>query len=75
MLLLFYILGDILTCIRFGTVALFLQLIPMLSMFFLLSTAAGSALWAIDMEWRRRLILDHAPEDEGAESEYRDDPV
>lgn len=38
----------------FGTVALTLQLIPLLSMFFLLSTAAGSALWAAKMERARR---------------------
>ncbi|KAF2495235.1 hypothetical protein BU16DRAFT_461980 [Lophium mytilinum] len=34
----------------FGTVALLLQLIPVLSMFFLMTTAAGSALWAADLE-------------------------
>lgn len=34
---------------RFGTVALVLQLIPVLSMFFLLTTAAGAALWAADL--------------------------
>jgi hypothetical protein len=35
---------------RFGTIALLLQLIPVLSMFFLLTSAAGSALWAADIE-------------------------
>ncbi|KAI5286254.1 hypothetical protein KEM52_002069, partial [Ascosphaera acerosa] len=39
----------------FGTMALALQLVPVLSMFFLLSTAAGSAIWAADMEKRRRM--------------------
>ena len=34
----------------FGTVALLLQLVPVLSMFFLLTTAAGSALWAARYE-------------------------
>ena len=34
----------------FGTVALLLQLIPVLSMFFLLTTAAGSALWVANIE-------------------------
>lgn len=34
----------------FGTVALVLQLIPVFSMLFLITTAAGSALWAVDME-------------------------
>lgn len=38
----------------FGIVALTLQLVPVLSMFFLLSTAAGSALWAAKMEHARR---------------------
>ena len=36
----------------FGTVALLLQLVPALSMFFLLTTAAGSALWAVHFEKR-----------------------
>lgn len=34
----------------FGTVHLLLQLIPILSMFFLLTTAAGSALWSVHVE-------------------------
>jgi len=34
----------------FGTVALMLQLVPVLSMLFLITTAAGSALWAADLE-------------------------
>ena len=38
----------------FGTVALTLQLIPVLSMLFLLTTAAGSALWVARMEKARR---------------------
>ena len=38
----------------FGTIALMLQLVPGLSMFFLLTTAAGSALWAAKMEKARR---------------------
>lgn len=40
----------------FGTVALILQLVPVLSMFFLLTTAAGSALWAARMEAERKQI-------------------
>ncbi|RMD39737.1 hypothetical protein DV735_g5383, partial [Chaetothyriales sp. CBS 134920] len=39
----------------FGTVAMVLQLVPGLSMFFLLTTAAGSALWATRMERARRM--------------------
>lgn len=38
----------------FGTVHLMLQLVPVLSMLFLLTTAAGSALWAVSMEKARR---------------------
>ncbi|KIW69750.1 hypothetical protein PV04_05608 [Phialophora macrospora] len=38
----------------FGVVTLTLQLVPMLSMFFLLTSAAGSALWAAKMEKARR---------------------
>ncbi|KZF21753.1 hypothetical protein L228DRAFT_159150 [Xylona heveae TC161] len=39
----------------FGTIALILQLIPVLSMFFLMTTAAGSALWVVRLEKQRRL--------------------
>ncbi|KAL2002083.1 hypothetical protein VTN02DRAFT_681 [Thermoascus thermophilus] len=56
----------------FGTVALMLQLVPVLSMFFLMSTAAGSARWAVDMERRRRQI-EQRPRRPG--DEYLDDPV
>ncbi|KAI9656720.1 MAG: hypothetical protein M1829_000379 [Trizodia sp. TS-e1964] len=42
----------------FGTVALVLQLIPVLSMFFLLTTAAGSALWAVKLEEKRQATED-----------------
>ncbi|KIW74791.1 hypothetical protein Z517_11561 [Fonsecaea pedrosoi CBS 271.37] len=38
----------------FGVVTLVLQLVPVLSMFFLLTSAAGSALWAAKMEKARR---------------------
>ena len=55
----------------FGTVALMLQLVPVLSMFFLLTTAAGSALWAAKMEKaRRNRERVSAPEDP-----YHDEPV
>jgi len=41
-------------------------------MFFLLTTAAGSALWAAELEKKRRLAVERfdRPEDE-----YRDDPI
>lgn len=38
----------------FGTVALLLQLVPIFSMFFLITTAAGSALWVAKLEEKRR---------------------
>ena len=56
----------------FGTVALVLQLVPVLSMLFLLTTAAGSALWAAELE-RRRRALEATTEDESNE-QYADDP-
>lgn len=51
--------------------ALVLQLVPVLSMFFLLTTAAGSAMWAVDIE-RRRHIEQRSSR---AVYEYRDDPA
>ena len=40
----------------FGTVALLLQLVPVLSMLFLLTTAAGSALWVVKLERERKAM-------------------
>ncbi len=40
----------------FGSVALLLQLVPVLSMFFLLTSAAGSALWVVQLEKQKRLL-------------------
>lgn len=55
----------------FGAVALLLQLVPVFSMLFLLTTAAGSALWVVKLEKQRRL--------QGGEPQtqpqYADDPV
>jgi uncharacterized protein involved in cysteine biosynthesis len=56
----------------FGAVALFLQLIPVLSMFFLLTTAAGSALWAVKLEKDRRSA---AREPTSQQEPYTDDPA
>ncbi|KAK0114728.1 hypothetical protein ONS95_014213 [Cadophora gregata] len=64
----------------FGTVALVLQLVPVLSMFFLLTTAAGSALWAVKLEEQKKLVAE-APvpvpgtTDEEAPPAYTDDPI
>ena len=41
---------------RFGTIALLLQLIPPFSIFFLMTTAAGSALWVSELEDKRALL-------------------
>ena len=57
----------------FGTVALLLQLVPVLSMLFLLTTAAGSALWVATLEAKRR-VLEARREDAGRER-YADNPA
>lgn len=55
----------------FGTVALSLQLVPVLSMLFLMTSAAGSALWVVKMEKaRRERERVQVPADS-----YHDDPV
>ena len=51
----------------FGTSALLLQLVPVLSMLFLLTTVVGSALWAVSLEKARRLE-ESAEGEEGADS-------
>ena len=56
----------------FGTVALLLQLVPVLSMIFLLTTAAGSALWVAKLE-RNRRALEATPDEESRER-FTDDP-
>ena len=56
----------------FGMVALALQLVPVLSMFFLLTTAAGSALWVVELESARRAARAEAVP---AQDSYRDDPA
>lgn len=57
----------------FGTVALLLQLIPVLCMFFLLTTATGSALWVVKLEERRKYA---ETADQGQdEVPYLDDPI
>lgn len=43
-----------LTGTRFGVVYLTLQLIPVLSMFFLVTSACGSALWVADIELEKQ---------------------
>jgi hypothetical protein len=62
-----------LTCLtRFGIVALVLQLVPLFSMFFLITTAAGSAIWVSEIESAKT----HTEEtDDQRYPEYRDEPV
>jgi hypothetical protein len=55
---------------RYGTLYLFLQLVPPFSMFFLMTAAVSSALWAADMEKVQRER--EAQEAQGPH--YADDP-
>lgn len=55
----------------FGTIALLLQLVPPLSMVFLMTTAAGSALWAADLE-KNRAALEQTGGTVG--HDYHDEP-
>jgi len=69
--------GDVLWILligisRFGTIHLVLQLIPVLNMFFLVTTAAGSGLYAADEEARR---LREAETQHPSEGQYTDDPL
>lgn len=57
----------------FGTMALLLQLVPVLSMLFLLTTAAGSALWVVELEQKRRAREQTTPAD--PPPDYEDNPV
>ena len=51
----------------FGTVAMILELIPILSLFFLVTTTVGAAMWTARIEKERS-------QQEAAESGERDDP-
>jgi hypothetical protein len=48
------------------------ELIPVLSFFFLLTTAAGSAMWAADLEKARRRETE-SDAARGISAQYRDD--
>ena len=56
----------------FGTVYMILQLIPVLSMLFLLTSAAGSALWAVHLERKTNDLEGQLDED--LPPEYTDEP-
>lgn len=58
-------------CVFFGTMAMILELVPVLSFFFLLTTAAGSAIWAADLEKARREI--ESDSERVTSYQYRDD--
>lgn len=62
--------------------ALLLQLVPVLSLFFLLTTACGSALWVVKLEQQKMLIAEApvpAPatgtDEENPPPAYTDDPI
>ena len=55
----------------FGIVSLILQFVPVLSMLFLLTTAAGSAIWASQIETQQKRPSDT----DTNEPQYADDPV
>ncbi|KAI1170274.1 hypothetical protein F4777DRAFT_584076 [Nemania sp. FL0916] len=64
----------------FGTVAMILNLIPVLSFFFLLTSTAGSSLWAAELEHQMRQPVEaprQTPEQDQDEPPppYVDDPV
>ncbi|PTB66070.1 hypothetical protein BBK36DRAFT_1121180 [Trichoderma citrinoviride] len=56
----------------FGTVAMILELVPVFSFFFLLTTAAGAAMWAADLEKSRRREAESSAR-QGALARYTDD--
>jgi hypothetical protein len=65
----------------FGTVAMILELIPVLSFFFLLTTTAGSALWVVKLEQERRAEEENQRQEQAHDHDqqpppaYHDDPV
>jgi hypothetical protein len=58
--------------------ALLLQLVPVFSMFFLLTSACGSALWVAKLEEQKQLLRE-APvpvvDEEAPPPAYTDDPI
>ena len=66
----------------FGTVAMILELIPILNFFFLLTSTAGAALWVVNMEERAKVRVgrpitaeEQAAHRDSDEPVYHDDPV
>jgi hypothetical protein len=60
---------------RFGIVYMILELLPPLSMLFLFTTAAGSALWAVKLEEeaQRNAQAEDVPDEQPPA--YEDNPV
>ncbi|KAL8775051.1 MAG: hypothetical protein Q9209_000530 [Squamulea sp. 1 TL-2023] len=58
----------------FGVTALILQLVPVLSMLFLLTTAIGSALWVSDLEKTRKSVGVGSSDDPESGPRYQDQP-
>jgi hypothetical protein len=56
-------------------VYMILQLVPVLSMFFLLTSAAGSALWAVRIEEEERAAYEAHAEREAMPEAYADEPL
>ncbi|KAI9150135.1 Outer spore wall protein RRT8 [Paramyrothecium foliicola] len=56
----------------FGTIAMILELIPVLSFFFLLTTTAGSAMWVAELEEKHRRRLAEGQESEPVPPPYSD---
>ncbi|KAL2263946.1 hypothetical protein VTK26DRAFT_4133 [Humicola hyalothermophila] len=68
--------------IWFGTMAMCLELVPVLSFFFLLTTTAGAAMWAAEMEKTARIRVgqyitgeERVTEHDAEGPVYHDDPV
>jgi hypothetical protein len=64
--------------VRFGIVYLILQLVPVLSMLFLLTTAVGSSLWAVELEKEHRAMQaleEQDPDVLDPPPPYEDDPI
>jgi hypothetical protein len=59
----------------FGTVAMILELVPVLSFFFLLTTSTGSALWVARLEEENENRTVERPGVEPEAPLYQDDPV
>lgn len=58
----------------FGTIYMILQLVPILSMMFLLTSAAGSALWAVKLE-QDQAEQERREDEEDLPPAYTDNPI